>query len=141
MTSAFQQYLRKFIEIFLDDFYVFSSKADHAKCLIKCFEQCKEYGISINTSKSEFVVPQGCLVGYIVSKEGIVVDPDKVAVILTLPIPEHITDIKGFLGSTSYYQRFIYFYAEIAKPLTHLTKQIDTPGIWTKECTKAFNKL
>ena len=38
MTNAFQQYLRKFIEIFLDDFSVFSSRADHAECLIKYFE-------------------------------------------------------------------------------------------------------
>ena len=98
MTSAFQQYLRKFIEIFLDDFCVFSSKAEHAECLIKCFEQCKKYGISINAPNSKFVVPQGRLVGHIVSKEGIAVDPNKVAVILTLPIPEHITDVKGFLG-------------------------------------------
>ena len=29
MTTTFQQYLRKFIKIFLDDFYVFSSKANH----------------------------------------------------------------------------------------------------------------
>ena len=141
MTSAFQQYLRKFIEIFLDDFYVFSSKADHVECLIKCFEHCKKYGISINTAKSEFIVPQGRLAGHIVSKEGIAVDSNKVAVILTLPIPKHITGVKGFLDSTSYYRRFIHFYAEIAKPLTHLTKQTDTPGVWIEECTKAFNKL
>ena len=75
------------------------------------------------------------------SKEGIAVDLNKVAVILTLPIPERITSVKGFLGSTSYYCRFIHFYAEIAKPLTHFTKQTDTPGVWTEECTKAFNKL
>ena len=55
------------------------------------------------------------------SKKGIAIDSDKVAVFIL----EHITSVKGFLGSISYYQRFIYFYAEIAKPLTHLTKQID----------------
>ena len=75
------------------------------------------------------------------SKEGIVVDPDNIAIILTFPIPEHITNVEGFLGLISYYQRFIYFYIEIAEPLIHLTKQIIAPVIWTKECTKAFNKL
>ena len=64
--------------------------------------------------------------GHIVSKEGIDVDLNKVAVILSLPILKHITSVKGFLGSTSYYQRFIYFYAEIAEPLIHLTKQTST---------------
>jgi hypothetical protein len=79
--------------------------------------------------------------GHIVSNEGIAVDPDKVASILLLPIPEHITGVKAFLGATSYYRRHIYFYAQIAVPLTYLTKQTDAPGIWTDECSKAFNKL
>ena len=88
------------------------------------------------------MVPQGRLVGHIVSKEGIVVDPDKLAIILTLPIIlEHITGVKGFLGSTNYYPRFIYFYVEIAKSLTHLMKKIDALGVWTEECTKVINKL
>jgi hypothetical protein len=103
MTTAFQKYLRKFIEIFLDDFCVFSTRQQHAECLKKCFEQCREYGISINAAKFEFLVPYGRLLGHIVSKEGITVDPDKVAAILLLPIPEHITGVKAFLGATSYY--------------------------------------
>ena len=52
-----------------------------------------------------------------------------------------MTGLKGFLGATGYYRSFIYFYAQVAAPLTHLTKQTDLPGVWTEECTKAFNKL
>jgi hypothetical protein len=141
MTTAFQKYLRKFIEIFLDDFCVFSTRQQHAECLKKCFEQCREYGISINVAKSEFLVPCGRLLGHIVSKEGIAVDPDKVAAILLVPIPKHITGVKAFLGATSYYRCHIYFYAQIAAPLTYLTKQTDVPGVWTDECTIAFEKL
>ena len=141
MTTAFQGYLRKFIEIFLDDFCVFSAKAEHQNCLSKCFQQCEKFGISINAAKSEFAVPCGRLVGHIVSNKGIGVDPDKVAAIRKLEIPEHMTALKGFLGATGYYRRFIYFYAQVAAPLTHLTKQTNLPGVWTEECTKAFNKL
>jgi hypothetical protein len=64
-----------------------------------------------------------------------------VAAILLLPIPEHITGVKAFLGATSYYRRHIYFYAQVAAPLTYVTKQTDLPGVWTDECTIAFNKL
>jgi hypothetical protein len=59
MTTAFQKYLRKFIEIFLDDFCVFSTCQHHAECLKQCFKQCREYGISINAAKSKFLVPCG----------------------------------------------------------------------------------
>ena len=141
MTTTFQGYLQKFIEIFLDDFCVFSAKAEHQNCLSKCFQQCEKFGFSINAAKSEFAVPCGRLVGHIVSNRGIGVDPDKVAAIRKLEIPEHMTALKGFLGATGYYRRFIYFYAQVAAPLTHLTKQTDLPGVWTEECTKAFNKL
>jgi hypothetical protein len=141
MTTAFQKYLRKFIEIFLDDFCVFSTHQQHAECLRKCFEQCRAYGISINVAKFQFLVPCGRLLGHIVSKEGIAVDPDKVAALLLLPMPEHITGVKAFLGATSYYRCHIYFYAQIVAPLTYLTKQTDVPGVWTDECTVAFEKL
>ena len=141
MTTAFQSYLRKFIEIFLDDFCVFSTKIDHQNCLSKCFQQCEKFGISINATKSEFAVPCGRLIGHIVSNKGIDIDPDKVAAIQKLEIPEHMTALKEFLGAIRYYRRFIYFYAQVAAPLTHLTKQTDAPGVCTEECTKAFNKL
>ena len=141
MITTFQQYLRKFIEIFLDDFCVFSSKADHKQCLKKCFEHCEKYGISINAAKFEFVVPCRQLVDHIVSQHGIGVDPEKVSAILKLDILDHMIALKGFLEATRYYRKLIYFYAEVPAPLTHLTKQIDTPRAWTEECTKAFNKL
>ena len=141
MTTAFQGYLPKFIEIFLDDFCLFSTKVDHQNCLSKCFQECEKFGISINAAKSKFAIPCGRLVAHIVSNKWIGVDPDKVAAIQKLEILEHMTALKGFLGATGYYRRFIYFYAQVIVPLTHLTKQTDALGIWTEECTKAFNKL
>jgi hypothetical protein len=119
----------------------FSTRQKHTECLRKCFEQCQKYGISINAAKSKFIVPYGRLLGHVVSKEGIAVDPDKVAAILLLPILEHITGVKAFLGAIGYYRRHFFFYAQIAAPLTYLTKQTDAPGVWTDECIKAFNKL
>ena len=141
MTQAFTKYLRKFMEIFLDDFCVFGSKKEHARDLKKCFDSCREYGISINAAKSEFATECGKLLGHVVSIKGISVDPDKVEIILQMEIPEHLTGLKGFLGATGYYRRFIYKFAFIAAPLNALTKQTSTPGVWTEECTKAFDKL
>jgi hypothetical protein len=67
---AFQEYLHKFIELFLDDFCVFSTKVNHADCLAKCFAKCHEYGISLNAAKLQFVVLYGKLLGHIVSAQG-----------------------------------------------------------------------
>jgi hypothetical protein len=141
MTIAFQMYLRKFMEIFLDDFCVYSTKKKHTECLEKCFVQCEKYGISINAAKSQFAVPFGKLVGHIVSKQGIATDPDKVAIIVQLSQPNTITEVRAFLGHVGYYRRYIYKYANIALPLTELTKKTEIPPVWTETCTKAFETL
>ena len=41
ITSAFQQYLRSFINIFLDDFCVYGSKANHVECLLSVLNNVK----------------------------------------------------------------------------------------------------
>ena len=64
------------------------------------------------------------LVGHIVSKRGITIDPDKIAHIVSLPIPTNITEVKRFLGHTGYYRRFIFRYAIIAMPLTKFLKKV-----------------
>jgi transposase InsO family protein len=141
MTEAFQEYLRKFMEIFLDDFAVFGTMEQHADYLQKCFDKCMEFGISINAAKSAFLVPFGKLVGHIVSERGIATDPDKVTIIASLPIPTTVSEVKGFLGHTGYYRRFIHGYATIAMPLTELLRKTETPPVWTSACTHAFNAL
>ena len=100
-----------------------------------------KFGISINAAKSVFLVPFGRLVGHIVSEQGIATDPDKIANIVFLSIPTTVTEVKGFLGHTGYYRRFIFRYAIIAMPLTELLKKDDESPVWTSACTHAFNTL
>jgi len=47
-------------------------------------------------------------------------DPDKVAAIVNLPIPNTVSEVKGFLGHTEYYRHYIHTYATITLPLTQL---------------------
>ena len=61
--------------------------------------------------------------------------------IAALPIPTNVTEVRGFLGHTGYYRRFIFQYATIAMPLTELLKKTDSPLVWTSTCTNAFNTL
>jgi hypothetical protein len=141
MIEAFQKYLREFMEIFLDDFIVFGDDNNHADYLQNCFDKCMEFGISINAAKSIILVPFGRLVGHIVSEQGIATDPDKIADIISLPIQTTVSEVKGFLGHTGYYRRFIYQYEIIAMPLFELLKKGDEIPIWTSACTHAFNTL
>ena len=66
----------KFVVIYLDDLTFFSnSDAEHLVHLRQTFEKCRKIGLSLNPKKSHFSMQEGKLLGHIVSKDGIKVDP------------------------------------------------------------------
>jgi hypothetical protein len=76
MDIAFVGERDKFVVIYLDDLTVFSnSDAEHLVHLRQTFEKCRKFGLSLNPKKSHFSMQEGKLLGHIVSKDGIKVDP------------------------------------------------------------------
>jgi hypothetical protein len=49
-VNTFQKYLHRTMEVFLDDFAVYSTREKHAQHLQECFDECMKVGISINTA-------------------------------------------------------------------------------------------
>ena len=92
MMKIFVDYLDKFMKVFLDDFTVYGTKEDDIEHLEKCLIRCRENGVSLNPEKCYFCVNFGRLLGNVVCKEGLLVDPKKVPVIKELPPP---TTIRG----------------------------------------------
>ena len=76
--------------------------------------------------------------GFIVSKDGISLDPAKVEAIVSWPIPRNISKVCGFLGLAGWYRVFVKEYAFITKPLTQLTRK-DEDFTWSKVRDQAFN--
>ncbi|MCO5565132.1 hypothetical protein L7F22_018803 [Adiantum nelumboides] len=118
MSHAFKEYLRQFLEIYMDDLCVHSLiRMDHIEHLTKIFEKCRLYRICLNPEKCVFMVRQCKILGHIVSKNGISTDMEKIFVIVELPRPSRVKEVQAFMGHCGYYRRFIYLYAIIAKPL------------------------
>ena len=76
MYIAFMGQVNKFVVIYLDDITTFSKfDQKHLKHLIKVFDRCRKFGISLNPKTSLFAVREGKLLGRIISKEGVVIGP------------------------------------------------------------------
>jgi hypothetical protein len=77
--------------------------------------------------------------GYIVSHEGVKVDRNKIKAMMEWPIPKTLKNLRGFLGLTSYYCKFVNNYGQIIAPLTTLLK--NEAFSWTQEATRDFENL
>ena len=74
------------------------------------------------------------------SKDGIKVDPKKIAAAMDWQRPRFVTEIRSFLGLASYHYRFMQDFSRISTPLTKLTQK----GVkfeWTDKWEASFEKL
>ena len=107
IIAAFREFIHKFLEVYMDDWTVYSMLKEHIKWLRLMFDRCRQLQISLNLKKCIFCVPFGNLLGHIVCREGVLVDPAKVAVIVNLPPPKTVKQLRSTLGHTGHYRRFI----------------------------------
>ena len=78
--------------------------------------------------------------GYVVSSDGIAMDPMKVQAILEWQTPLSVRDVQCFLGFANFYRKFIKDYSKVVLPLTQLTHK-DQPFIWSLDAAEAFESL
>ena len=85
MDIAFAKEIHEFLVIYLDDITVFSKKNDeHLDHLRQVFIKCRKYGISLNPKNTLFRLEEGKILGHIISKEGIRIDPARIEAILNI---------------------------------------------------------
>ena len=124
MDIDFVEEKDRFVVIYLDDITVFSkSDDDHLKHLKQVFLKCRKYGISLNPKKSNFSMQEGKLLGHVISKDGIKIDPNRVTVIQKIDIPGSKKEVQSFLGKVNFLRRFIPNFAEIVKCITDMLRK------------------
>jgi hypothetical protein len=98
MDITFVEESGKFIVIYLDDVTVFSKSDDkHLRHLRRVFEKCRMFGISLNPKKCLFGLEEGKLLGHIISKDAIRIDPSRIESILKLEHLRNLKELQSFI--------------------------------------------
>ena len=125
MDIAFSEERDRFVVIYLDDITVFSeSDKKHYQHLERVFHKCMKFGVSLNPKKSHFDLQEGNILGHIISKEGIRVDPSRVEAIEKIDIPRSKKEVQSYIGKLNFLRRFIPNCAEIMKSITNMLKKV-----------------
>jgi len=141
MNDVFAPLLRKGVLVFMDDILIYSENLDsHAQLLAAVLQLLADHNLFAKTSKCSFAQPTIEYLGHVISRAGVATDPHKIQAVQDWPAPRNIKDVRGFLGLTGYYRRFIKHYSLISRPLTLLLKK-DTPFVWTSTTQEAFDVL
>ena len=103
MNQIFHKQLNKYCLVYIDDILIFSKTPDeHLTHLADVLRTIRENKLSIKTKKCHFFQPELKFLGHIISQDGISPDPEKVAVVKQWPPLERQTDVRSFLGLTTY---------------------------------------
>ena len=133
--------------IYLDDIIIHArTPEEHLERLEGVFERLRKAGLKLKPSKCTFFRDKIAYLGHIVSEKGIEADPKKIEAIQKWPEPKTVTQVRSFLGFTNYYWKFMFRYAQIAKPLNELTSgenahKKDKDVEWLPKHRESFNKL
>ena len=126
--------------IFIDDNLIYSkSEQEHKEHLKFVLQELREHQLYAKFSKCDFFKDKIQYLGHVVTKEGIFVDPEKIKAIEEWPVPKYVTDVRSFMGITSYYRRFIEGFSRIAIPITSLQKK-GKKFEWIQKCEDSFKK-
>lgn len=141
MNAALAPVLRKFALVFFDDILIYSrtyeEHLDHVQQVLAILEKEKW---QVKLSKCAFAQQRIAYLGHVISADGVSTDESKIEAVRTWPKPENLKALRGFLGLSGYYRKFIRHYAIISQPLTALLKK-GALFHWTDAQETAFQVL
>jgi hypothetical protein len=141
INDIFREYLDIFVFAYLDDILVYSeNEKDYVKHVTLVLETLEKADIKLHPEKCIFHAKEIEFFGYILTQDGIKMNPAKAKAVLNWLIPKTVTEIQKFMGFANFYRRFIKGYSGIATPFTNFTKK-DKAFSWTENEQFPFEEL
>ena len=141
VNDQFREYLDEFLVIYLDDLLIYSDTLEEHKRHVRLvLKRLQEAGLYVKPQKCQFHKSKVSFLGFMISAEGIHMNPNKVEAVLGWERPKSAHDIQVFLGFANFYRRFIKNYSKITAVLTNLTRK-EVKFKWSPEAEEAFSSL
>ncbi|GKC28041.1 retrotransposon-related protein [Tanacetum coccineum] len=140
MNEVFKCYLRNFTLVFFDDILIYSQcLEEHVRHLKIILESMRTHKLFAKPCKCVYETTQVEYLGHVISTQGVATYPVKIEAMANWLMPTSLKQLRGFLGLTGYYRRFIKGFAMISRPLTHLLKK--RAYEWSSAAQLAFGAL
>ncbi|CAA0810116.1 Unknown protein, partial [Striga hermonthica] len=141
VDKIFKEQLGRNMEVYVDDMLVKSKEElDHVRDLKETFLTLRRYGMKLNPAKCSFGVRSGKFLGYLVTRRGIEVNPEKLRAVIEMQPPTKVKEVQILTGRIAGLSRFISKVAEKSGPLFK-TLPKSSKFQWTEEAQRAFEEL
>lgn len=141
VTTLVHELIHKIIDVYVEDMIIKSTEDElHHENLRIVFERFREYNMWLNPMKCTFGVTAGKLLGFMVSRRGIEIDPTKVKSIDEMEPPHNQKEVRGYLERLNYISRFISQITATCEPIFRLLRK-NNPGAWDEQCQIEFDKI
>jgi len=145
INDVLRAYLDDFCTAFLNDIFIYSNTLkEHKKQVYKVLKALSDAGLHLKPEKCHFHKQEVKYLGFIITTNGIRMDPEKVSCVLGWETARTVTDVQCFLGFANFYRRFIKDYSKVVMLLTRMTKKEGgqyVPFVWGPEQQAAFDLL
>ena len=158
MDKAFGDLNFQSLLIYLDDILVFGSTFEETLSRLEVvLSRLTELNLKVKPEKCQLFKAKANYLGHVVTSEGTSPNPEKIRAVTEWPKPNTLRELRGFLGLSSYYRRFVPKYAKVAAPLQSLLRgqdnvkkkgkakvldgSTDINERWDQHCENAFEKL
>ena len=122
MDKVLKEFIDVICFVYLDDVIIFSeNKEEHIGHIKIIVERFRAANLKIKLKKCQFAVTKIEYLSHIIENGTMKPNTKKTAHVRDMPVPRTVRILKGFLGYSSYYRRYIQMYSSIASPLIRCT--------------------
>jgi hypothetical protein len=115
----------EFVQAYMDDLLIIARGIldEHLQKMAMVLTRLRDARLKVNAAKSLFCLHKMKYLGYILTRDGIKPQPEKVQMILTLNLPNNVKELRHSLGLVQYYRDMWERWSVMLAPLTYLVAE------------------